>query len=83
MQEKSHTLKITVAHVKAARGLMDWTVADLAAKAGVSADTIHKWENRKAKPRQSTRDAIQSAFETAGVVFTNGREPGVKRRALE
>ena len=72
MQEESKKIHLAVVHVKAARGLLEWTVADLAEKSGVSPDTIHKWENRKAKPRQSTRDAIQKAFEDAGIEFSNG-----------
>ena len=82
MQEESKKIHLAVVHVKAARGLLEWTVADLAEKSGVSPDTIHKWENRKAKPRQSTRDAIQKAFEDVGIEFSNGGEPGVKRRRL-
>ena len=81
MQEKKEDpprISITVEHVRGARGLLNWTLAELAEKSGVTVDTITKWENRKHKPRESTRRAVQSAFERAGVRFSNGRNPGVK-----
>lgn len=82
MQEKKETIKITVAHVRGARGLLGWNLADLAQKSGISAITISKWENNKSRPTNKTREAIQRALEEAGIEFSNGGEPGVKRRRL-
>jgi transcriptional regulator with XRE-family HTH domain len=82
MQEKKETIKITVAHVRGARGLLGWNLADLAQKSGISAITISKWENNKSRPTNKTREAIQRALEDAGIEFSNGGEPGVKRRRL-
>ena len=78
MQEKTAKVRITVRHCKAARGLLDWTAAQLAEKSGVAVNTIHRWENHVHSPRQTTRDAIQKAFEEAGIEFSNGTAPGVK-----
>lgn len=82
MQEKKEAIKITVAHVRGARGLLGWNLADLAQKSGISAITISKWENNKSRPTNKTREAIQRALEDAGIEFSNGGEPGVKRRRL-
>ena len=78
MQEKSTKIKIFVVHVNGARGLLDWTISDLAEHSGVAVDTINKWLNRKTQPRESTREAIHDAFVKAGIEFTNGGDPGVK-----
>ena len=78
MHEKVEKIRITVRHVRAGRALLDWTVAQLAEKAGLSVDTLTKWENRRSQPRETTRDAIYKALTEAGIVFSNGDEPGVK-----
>ena len=58
-------------------------VRDLAAAAKVSTNTVARLERGEALyPR--TIATIQAALEVAGVVFTNGAEPGVKlRKRLE
>ena len=62
---------------KMARAALDLGVRELAAAAQVSPDTIARFERGEPlKPR--TVEAIQHAFEAAGVEFTNGDEPGVK-----
>ena len=78
MQEKSTKIRLSVVHVNGARGLLDWTISDLAEHSGVAVDTINKWLNRKTQPRESTREAIHDAFVKAGIEFTNGGDPGVK-----
>ena len=82
MQEKKEAMKITVSTVRGARGLLGWNLADLAQKSGISAITISKWENNKSRPTNKTREAIQRALGDAGIEFSNGGEPGVKRRRL-
>jgi transcriptional regulator with XRE-family HTH domain len=66
--------------IRAARGLVNMTQAELAAAAGLSVATLNNIEREVADPRASTLEAIQRALETRGVVFTNGDEPGVKLR---
>ena len=83
MQEKKNTVRMTVAHSRAARGLLGWTVEELAARAGLSADTIVRWENGRNVPRETTRETIKNTYESAGVVFTNGDNPGVSMRIRE
>jgi transcriptional regulator with XRE-family HTH domain len=62
-----------------ARAALKLSVRDLAAVAKVATDTITRLERGDAlKPR--TVEAIQRAFEAAGVEFTNGEAPGVRVR---
>jgi transcriptional regulator with XRE-family HTH domain len=60
-----------------ARAAVRWGVRELAAKAGVAANTVARIENG-ADAKQSTMDALQRALESAGVEFTNGDRPGVR-----
>jgi hypothetical protein len=65
---------VTSAQIRAARGLLDWTVRDLAERALASTET------RSARSRPARMEAIRRTLEYAGVEFTNGDAPGVKLR---
>jgi len=69
---------MTPAQCRAARGLLDWTQAQLAEASGLALATVVKFE-RSGRAVQAVQ-AMQLAFEAAGVEFTNGDEPGVKLR---
>jgi hypothetical protein len=60
------------AQVRAARGLLDWSIAQLSAAAGVSPNTIKRLEatNDKLTGRGSTVLAVRRAFEERGIEFT-------------
>jgi transcriptional regulator with XRE-family HTH domain len=60
---------ITAAQIRAARALIGWKQADLAAKSGVAEISIKNIERGATDPRSSTLNAIQAAFEKGGVVF--------------
>ncbi|MEM9578258.1 MAG: helix-turn-helix transcriptional regulator [Pseudomonadota bacterium] len=70
---------VTSAQIRAARGLLNWTVRDLASAAGVHRNTITRAET-DATGQGSARDAIRSALELAGVEFIeeNGGGLGVR-----
>ena len=71
----------TAAQVRAARALLDWSQAALAAKAGVSTTAINGIERGKADPRVSTVAALRRALEEAGVEFLGDVDaPGVRLR---
>ena len=72
-------IKVTSAHVRAARGLLKWTVRDLADKSGVHRNTITKIEADQAK-HAPTIAAVVRTLEAAGVEFLNGDAPGVRLR---
>jgi transcriptional regulator with XRE-family HTH domain len=72
-------IKVTSAQIRAARGLLKWTVRDLADKSDVHRNTITKMEADQAK-HGPTIAAVVRALEAASVEFTNGDAPGVKLR---
>lgn len=51
---------------RAARGLLNWGVRDLAAKAGVAWTTVSQFENGRPM-RETTAAKITAAFEAEGV----------------
>lgn len=70
---------VTSAQVRAARGLLNWTVRDLAEKSGVHRNTVTRIETEASTPGHSLA-AVQTAFEAAGVEFIaeNGGGAGVR-----
>ena len=72
-------IKVTSAHVRAARGFLKWTVRDLADNSGVHRNTITKIEADQAK-HEPTIAAVVRALEAAGIEFINGDGPGVRLR---
>jgi transcriptional regulator with XRE-family HTH domain len=72
---------LTREQLRMARGALNWSVRDLAAKAGVAANTISRYENGS-DAYGDTLSKIQRALEAGGVVFLdgNGDGPGVRLR---
>jgi predicted transcriptional regulator len=61
---------LTAAQIRAARAMLAWKQSELAKASGVAEVTIKKIEaGTTDDPRSKTLDAIQRAFEKAGVVF--------------
>lgn len=69
---------ITILQAKAARALLGWKQSDLAQASGISIPAIAKIESGQGNPRQTTLQALQQAFETAGIDFLG--EHGVDKR---
>jgi transcriptional regulator with XRE-family HTH domain len=67
---------ITGAQIRAARALIGWKQSELAEQSGVSEISIKNIERGATDPRASTLQAVQAAFDRAGVVFL---EPGDMR----
>jgi transcriptional regulator with XRE-family HTH domain len=71
----------TIEQIKAARALLRWSQEDLAAQAGLSVPTIRRFEAPgKSRVSGEARLKMEAALEAAGIVFTNGDEPGVRLR---
>ncbi|MEM7621540.1 MAG: transcriptional regulator [Pseudomonadota bacterium] len=68
---------LTGAHVRAARGLIDWRQDDLVEKSGVSKRSIQNIENNINITDRVRRD-LYEAFEKAGLEFYNSDKPGVR-----
>jgi transcriptional regulator with XRE-family HTH domain len=75
---------LTTRLVKAARALLGWSQADLAAKSGISEPTIARLESVEGDlgGRQGTAEKMRKALEGAGIEFIdeNGGGPGVRLR---
>lgn len=74
---------ISPAQSRAGRALVNWSRDELATKGGVPARTVADFELNNTAPQRRTVEAIRTALEAAGVVFTNGDEPGVKLRKAD
>ena len=72
--------KLTAAACRGARGMLKWSVRELAAAAGVSPTTINQLENGR-DFHGGTEDKIKAALELKGVEITNGEGTGVRLRA--
>jgi transcriptional regulator with XRE-family HTH domain len=74
--------KVSIRQIKAARALLGWSQADLAAMAGVSVPTVKRLEAADGLlgGRENTVIKLRSALERAGIEFTNGTKPGVGLR---
>lgn len=70
---------VTREQVKMARAALGWGVRDLAAKVGVAANTISRFENGTDTYGETLRK-IRRVFEDAGIVFIdeNGGGAGVR-----
>lgn len=73
-------MSITPEQCRAARALIDWSRDTLSAEAKVAKRTLVDFERGARTPYERTIDAIQSALESAGVIFIpgNGDGPGVR-----
>jgi transcriptional regulator with XRE-family HTH domain len=75
-------LILTGEQFRAARAMARIEQADLARQAKVSVETIKRLERTEGpvSANVQTVDAVMRALETAGIEFTNGDQPGVRRR---
>lgn len=72
---------ISAAQLRAARGLLDWTRADLAKASGLSPETIKNIEHGIFKPTDLTTQAIVNAFVLHDVEFSENN--GVRVRQYD
>jgi transcriptional regulator with XRE-family HTH domain len=72
---------VTSAQLRAARGLLSWTVRDLAAKAGVHRNTVTRFETEATAPGHAIEQVVRT-LEDGGVEFIaeDGGGPGVRLR---
>ncbi|WP_162596269.1 PAS domain-containing protein [Methylobacterium sp. 17Sr1-1] len=57
-------------HLRAARGLLDWTLNDLARESGLSLSTVRRLEEESDGPSSRSRPHVLAALRRAGIVFT-------------
>ena len=70
--------------MKMARAALGWGVRDLAARAGVAANTVSRYENGRDALSENLLK-IQRTFEQEGIIFINEDDegPGVRLRKRE
>jgi transcriptional regulator with XRE-family HTH domain len=75
---------ITGGQIRSARATLRWSVHQLAERAGVSIQTIKRFEATEGVPRSRTQTLleIKAALETAGIEFIGTPEdgPGIRAR---
>jgi len=69
--------------IRAARGLLRWSGAVLAEKAGLTRDTINKIEDDAVQPREGTLKDITRVFDENGVDFTDNYGVRLKPQGVE
>lgn len=78
---------ITSSQIRAARGMLNWSRADLASKSGVGFSSMMRIESGDGVPgaHAKTLEALEKAFELAGIEFigTPDDGPGVRLRKVK
>lgn len=78
---------ITSAQIRAARALLDWSREVLSSHSGVGISALMRLENAEGIPSGNikTFEAVQNAFENAGIEFigTPDDGPGVRLRKVK
>jgi transcriptional regulator with XRE-family HTH domain len=70
---------ITSGQCRAARALLKWTQSELAEKADLARSTIKDFEAEKRTPHAPNLAEIERVLTAAGIEFTNGDAPGIRR----
>ncbi len=73
---------LTREHVRMARAALQWSVRKLAEQAGVTANTVSRFENG-ADAKGETLRKIQRAFEQAGIEFISERDGSLGVRLMK
>jgi hypothetical protein len=71
---------MTPAQCRAARGLLNWDQDRLATLAAVNVGEIRDFETERRPLNRAVVTTIKCALERAGIEFTDGGAPGVRRR---
>lgn len=74
---------ITPAQIKAARALLNWKQSDLAKASRLSLPSINNIERALGSPRVDTMNALQTALENAGILFTAGSGVALRDEVFE
>jgi ribosome-binding protein aMBF1 (putative translation factor) len=67
---------ITPAQIRGARGMLDWSLMDLARAAGVSVSTVKRIDDTRMVVSPDKVSMVQGALEAAGVEFFGDDEHG-------
>ena len=68
--DAQHLPTLTGSQIRGARGLLDWSLAQLASASGVSVSTIKRMEDgNEGSTRASKSEAVRRALQTGGIIF--------------
>jgi transcriptional regulator with XRE-family HTH domain len=73
-------MSLSPSQCRAARALLNWSQAQLAAASKVATKTVADFERASRTPYERTVEDLRRALEAAGVEFTNGDQPGVRMK---
>ena len=76
-------MTITTAQIRGARGLLDWSQAELSRRTGISTTSIGNIESGNTQPRESTLSVIRKAFEDGGIEFVSNNGVQVKNTDMK
>jgi transcriptional regulator with XRE-family HTH domain len=80
-------VKVTGYQIRAGRGALNWSVRELASRAGVGTATLVRYEENEGVPksRKENLQNIVSVLETAGIEFIGGLDdaPGIRIHKAE
>lgn len=73
---------VTPAQLRGARGLLNWSVSDLAKRTGLAMNTVRKAEDAQAAGPVTAGNAqlLRSTLEAAGIIFIDADTLGVGAR---
>ena len=67
---------ITPAQIRGARGMLDWSMMELARAAGVSVSTVKRIDDARTVVSPTKLAMVQDALESAGIEFLGDEEDG-------
>jgi transcriptional regulator with XRE-family HTH domain len=80
-------VKVTGYQIRAGRGALNWSVRELASRAGVGTATLVRYEENEGVPksRKENLQNIVSVLEAAGIEFIGGLDdaPGIRIHKAE
>ncbi|MEY9299761.1 transcriptional regulator with XRE-family HTH domain [Bradyrhizobium elkanii] len=84
MSDHAAASKLTGAQIRAARGVLNWSVKDLAGRTGISSAIIRRLEEYNDTPPtpDETMETHRNTFSDAGIefLFSPVGKPGVRPR---
>lgn len=80
-----HFAVVTPSQLRAARGLLNWSVSELCERTGLAMNTVRKAENaaQYASVYKPNAELLRATLESAGVVFIDAGELGPGVRLLD
>ncbi|MGE3623588.1 MAG: multiprotein-bridging factor 1 family protein [Bdellovibrionales bacterium] len=74
---------INAEQIRAARGLLDWSTADLAKQSGLTVNGINKIERGHVSAHRETLENIQKTFQDNGIEFLDNSGVRIKQQGVD